>query len=117
MYLIKEYPANTPLKWVMGDGTHPRPALPCPNILQVWFDPRAVHAPLTGWPCVKYELYTTLDSGKRIRGALHFLNKAGPAHVMAFDATIGNKRASVLLYSGSSSNFMSRALQEKLKAL
>ena len=63
MYLIKEYPANTPLKWVMGDGTHPRSALPCPNILQVWFDPRAVPAPLAGWPGVKSEPYTTLDSG------------------------------------------------------
>ena len=47
---------------------------------------------------------------------MHFLNKAGPAHVMAFDATVGNQRALVLLDLGSSSNFMSRALQEKLKA-
>ena len=42
MYLIKEWPALTPLKWVPGEGKgcHPRPAAPCPYVLQAWFDPK-----------------------------------------------------------------------------
>ena len=112
MYLLQEYPAGTPLKWVPGDKKgHPQPAAVCPSVLQAWFDPRTMSPPPRGWLGVLCEAYTIADSGKRVRGKLHTLGKVGPAHIMAFDSTIGDQRVMVLLDSGASSNFMSKKVQ------
>ena len=47
---------------------------------------------------VKCDAYNALDDGKRLRGKAPVLSAVGVAgHVMAFEATIGNKRVLVLL--------------------
>ena len=72
--------------------------------------------PLSGWAGVQCEAYVEGDSKRRVRGLPPVLGKKGASHVMAFDSTIGNQRVLVLLDSGASCNFMSKAFADRLSA-
>lgn len=78
--------------------------------LQLWYDPPACTPPLLGWPGVQCPAWRDTDAGKRQRRVTpHVLALSGQNLKMTFTCLLGNRKARVLIDTGATACFMTKA--------
>lgn len=85
--------------------------------LQLWYDPPSCTPPAWGWPGVQCPAWRDTDAGKRQkRTTPHVLAMSGQNLKMTFTCLLGNHTAKVLVDTGATTCFMTKAHADLLTA-